>query len=61
MTAMIRQLQERGLSTDDDRLVEAARYRYLRDTADPAWVGKLVGLPASTVDAAIDAAIRKDG
>jgi hypothetical protein len=60
IAAMLQELRERppASTADPAALVEAARYRYLRDVADPAWVARNIGLPPHLLDAAIDAAMK---
>ncbi|WP_334186858.1 hypothetical protein [Noviherbaspirillum sp.] len=60
IAVMLQELRERPPASAADRvaLLEASRYRYLRDVADPAWVARNIGLPPHLLDAAIDAAMK---
>ncbi|HEV2610763.1 MAG TPA: hypothetical protein VGU61_10895 [Noviherbaspirillum sp.] len=60
IAVMVRELRAQPPApvADQAAQLEASRYRYLRDVADPAWVARNIGLPPHLLDAAIDAAMK---
>ncbi len=60
IAVMVQELRARPPApvVDQAALLEASRYRFLRDVADPAWVARNIGLPPHLLDAAIDAAMK---
>lgn len=60
IAVMVQELHARPSAPVVDQVaqLEASRYRYLRDVADPAWIARNIGLPPHLLDAAIDAAMK---